>query len=114
MRPRVCVSFTIGCRYLVVLRADLQVWQIFLVSFNVVTFWRNDLKLEAELVTSDEAGSSGFGVYFRGHWGVEDWPNDWVQEGWVTDLTFLVFSYHCGSAHLSTVFGQSHHAFLVR
>lgn len=40
---------------------------------------------------SDAAGSSGFGVYFRGHWAAADWPGDWVSAGWVCDITFLEF-----------------------
>lgn len=50
---------------------------MFLASFNEFSFWRDDLRLEMELqVTSDAAGSPGFGVYFRGHWCAEDCPEE--------------------------------------
>lgn len=40
------------------IRADLQVLQTFLASFNGVSFWREELRLEAELqATLDVTGS---------------------------------------------------------
>lgn len=79
-------------RVTVGMREDLLMWREFLGTFNGVSFWRDDLLLEAELqVMSDAAGSSGFGVYFRKHWCAADWPRAWVQAGWVRDLTFLEF-----------------------
>lgn len=69
---------------------DLDVWIQFLRSFNGVSFWRTDLRLEAELqIHSDASGAMGFGVYFRGHWCAEPWPHKWVVSGVCTDLTFL-------------------------
>ncbi|XP_054843457.1 uncharacterized protein LOC129335043 [Eublepharis macularius] len=74
------------------MRADIQVWEDFLGSFNGVSFWREDVLLEAELqVTSDASGSTGFGVYFRGHWCAEQWPAEWAGQGLTRDLTFLEF-----------------------
>lgn len=58
-------------------RAVLQVWQQFLASFNGISFWREDLRIEAELqVMSDASGSVGLGVYFRDHWCAEEWPEE--------------------------------------
>lgn len=75
---------------------DLHVWLTFLSDFNGVSFWQNELRLEAELqVHSDAAGSLDFGVYFRGHCCAEDWPSQWVEMGWTRDLTFWIFSDTC-------------------
>lgn len=50
------------------IRLDLEVWNLFLCSYNGVSFWREDLRLEAELqVHSDASGSLGFGIYFHRH-----------------------------------------------
>ncbi|XP_053106618.1 uncharacterized protein LOC128325152 isoform X1 [Hemicordylus capensis] len=74
------------------MRADLQLWESFLDSYNGVSFWRESLLLEADLqVQSDAAGGFGFGVYFRGRWCAERWPAAWVASGVIRDLTFLEF-----------------------
>ncbi|XP_061470916.1 uncharacterized protein LOC133379514 isoform X1 [Rhineura floridana] len=74
------------------LKADLIVWSAFLREFNGVFFWRHDRLLEAELqVHSDASGSFGFGVIFGDSWCHGSWPETWVQEGLVRDLTLLEF-----------------------
>lgn len=53
-----------------------------LLAYSGVSFWQEDLHLEAELqVHSDAAGSSGFSVYFRGHWCAQEWPHEWAEKG---------------------------------
>lgn len=79
-------------RVTVQMKKDLLVWLTFLESYNGVSLGREDLLLEAELqVHSDAAGSAGFGIYFRGHWCAQEWPNDWHAAGLTRDLTFLEF-----------------------
>lgn len=74
------------------LREDLTVWAKFLSAFNGISFWREDLRLEAELqVMSDASGSVGFRVYFRGHWCTEEWPQDWLGFEISRYLTVLEF-----------------------
>lgn len=59
-------------------------------QFNGVPFWREDLKIKAELqVMSDASGSLDFGVVFRGHWCTELWLEDWFAKGITRELTFL-------------------------
>lgn len=53
----------------------LLVWIQFFYSFNGVSLWREVLLVEANLqVHSDAAG--GFGVFCRGRWCAEPWPDD--------------------------------------
>lgn len=74
------------------IREDLQVWNIFLQSFNGVSFWQEDLKLEAEQqVHSNTSGSLGFGVYFCRHWCMEGWSPEWVSTDLCKDLTIWKF-----------------------
>lgn len=74
------------------MRADFVMWQEFLGTFNCVSFWREDLHLEAELkVHTNKAGTTGFGAYFCGLWCMEDWPIAWVEVGYTSNLTFLEF-----------------------
>lgn len=48
------------------IREDLAVWNEFLHSCNSLSFWREDLLVDAELqVNFDTAGSSRFGIYFE-------------------------------------------------
>lgn len=73
--------------------AYLMMWQQFFMPYNVISFWRDDLRTEAELyVTSSAASSLGFSIYFRGHWCAEDWSDAWANERITRDLTFLEFS----------------------
>ncbi|XP_067322974.1 uncharacterized protein [Anolis sagrei] len=74
------------------IRADLFVWLQFLRQFNGISFWRQELMVRNALeVSSDAAGSIGFGIYFKGHWCAERWPDDWHSAGITADLTFLEF-----------------------
>lgn len=50
------------------------------------------MKIEVELqVMSDAAASIGYGIYFQGHWCVEQWPQAWEVQGFTRDLTMLKF-----------------------
>lgn len=57
------------------MKQDLEVWMCFLMSFNGIAFWQDELCLEAELqVHLNMAGSSGLKIFNRGHWCAETWP----------------------------------------
>lgn len=72
------------------MKQDLEVWFHFWQNFNVVAFWRGELRLEAKVkVHMDSAGSLGLGVFFHGHWCMELWLSAWVEWGCTRDLTFL-------------------------
>lgn len=74
------------------IKADLCMWQNFLIDFNGISFWRQTRLLEASLqISSDASGSVGFGVYFQGRWCAQRWPSSWFESGLTRDLTFLEF-----------------------
>ena len=74
------------------MKEDLRVWLQFLQKFNGISFWRSEIRLQAEFqVHSDAAGGIGFGIYFRGRWCVGTWPEAWHKAGVTKDLTFLEF-----------------------
>ena len=61
---------------------DLQWWQLFLSSWNGVGFWLYPgMMASSDLeVTSDAAGSLGYGAYFRGHWFYGPWAPTQAQQ----------------------------------
>ena len=40
---------------------------------------------------TDSAGgqNKGFGIYFQGRWAQKCWPEEWAENGILTDITFL-------------------------
>ena len=77
------------------MKKDLNMWLQFLTSYNGVTLisdpsWFSNTELH---LYTDSAGgpSGGFGIYFAGHWSQGTWPASWVEEGLVSDMTFLEF-----------------------
>ena len=51
------------------MKKDLWAWLQFLMSFNVVSFWRTDLCLGVVFqVQIHNTGSLGYGLYFQGRW----------------------------------------------
>lgn len=55
-------------------------------------FWREDLKLEADLqVMSNASRSVGFGVYFCRHWCAEEQPQERLGSEISRDLMVLEF-----------------------
>lgn len=72
------------------MREDMVMWQQFLDDFNGTSFWRDSQLLRADFqVHSDAAGGHGFGLYFRGHWCAQPWPDTWLESDIIRDLTFL-------------------------
>ncbi|XP_072254328.1 uncharacterized protein, partial [Pyxicephalus adspersus] len=71
-------------------KADLRVWEQFLVAFNGRALWLEGpvTAVDLELFT-DAAGSTGFGAYFGGKWCAGAWPQSWVDAGLVRDLVVL-------------------------
>lgn len=97
------------------IRDDLAVWDQFLQAFNGVSFWHENMRLEAELqITSDASGSVGFGVYFRGHWCAEVWPPNWVDTDIERPHLFRILSVACNSQDLGRRPEEPHCAFLER
>lgn len=73
-------------------RQDLVTCASFLGQFNGVSFWNEERLLEAKLqINSDAARGLGLGVYFRGHWCAEVWPERCVELDITRDITFLEF-----------------------
>ena len=63
-------------------KADLQLWQSFLTSFNGRSFFLEDVwdssdKLE---LYTDAAGSLGFGAVFGRKWCYGKWPDNWLHQ----------------------------------
>ena len=63
-------------------KADLQLWQPFLTSFNGRSFFLEDVwdssdKLE---LYTDAAGSLGFGAVFGRKWRYGQWPDNWLHQ----------------------------------
>ena len=72
------------------MRADLEVWASFLQHYNGVSFWRQEVRLEAQFqLSSDASGSYGFGVILKDHWCAHQWPRRWRESAICRDLTFL-------------------------
>ena len=70
----------------------LWTWLQFLDGFNGISFWRDEVHVKAEFqVHSDAAGSSRYGVYFRGRWCAGLWLMECSNSEVNWDLTFLEF-----------------------
>ncbi len=70
-------------------KADLELWQSFLLDFNGRSFFLNDAwndSLSLNLYT-DASGSLGYGGIFDSEWFFGAWPDDWKQ----LNITILEF-----------------------
>ena len=72
------------------LKADLQVWDTFLETYNGRAIWMSGpfSNFDLDLVT-DAAGSTGYGAFFKGRWSAEAWPESWVTAGFEKNLVLL-------------------------
>lgn len=75
------------------MRADLCLWQEFLLNYNGVTvmpdlLWTDNDTLE---LYTDSAGGvgRGFGIFFRGHWAHGKWPETWFDTSLLKNIAFL-------------------------
>ncbi|XP_048587466.1 uncharacterized protein LOC125570208 [Nematostella vectensis] len=67
-------------------KEDLNVWLVFLSSFNGCSFflddyWSNSQKLR---LYTDAAGSLGFGAIFGNEWCYGSWPSSWLDKNIAT------------------------------
>ena len=60
-------------------KADLQIWQSFLTSFNGRTFFLEDTWYSSDKLKcyTDAAGALGFGAVFGSRWCYGKWPDNW-------------------------------------
>ena len=75
------------------MKQDLLVWLEFLDHYNGITAmqdqnWQSNEQLE---FYTDSAGGrgKGFGIYFQGEWAHAQWPIQWIEEGLLSDITYL-------------------------
>ena len=61
-------------------KADLQIWQSFLTSFNGRTFFLEDTWYSSDKLKlyTDAAGALGFGAVFGSRWCYGKWPDNWL------------------------------------
>ena len=60
-------------------KADLRIWQEFLLNFNGRSFFLEDRWYSSQHLHlfTDAAGSLGFGAIFGDRWGYGEWPSNW-------------------------------------
>lgn len=75
------------------MKKDLTLWLQFFKNFNGVSvfherFWVSNEDIQ---LFTDSAGGSdlGFGAYFAGKWSCGAWPQSWVSQGIIEDITVL-------------------------
>lgn len=63
-------------------KADLQIWQSFLTSFNGRTFFLEDTWYSSDKLQlyTDAAGALGFGAVFGSRWCYGKWPDNWLYK----------------------------------
>jgi hypothetical protein len=73
------------------MRADLTTWNKFLLEFNGVSIFRDQLWVsnsDIEFFT-DSAASIGLGIFVNGHWAQEKWGTRFPIEVQSNNITFL-------------------------
>ena len=87
----------------------LDLWLQFFRDFNGISelhdrFWVSNEDMQ--LFTDSAGGSNlGFGAYFAGKWVYGSWPQSWVEQGIIDDITVLelfplLVSLHICGGHL--------------
>lgn len=75
------------------IKADLNMWNVFLREFNGISLFHNvhwSANSDVDLFTDSAGGEDlGFGIYFAGRWTYGKWPKEWHAKGLTTDITFL-------------------------
>ena len=89
------------------MRKDLDLWLQFFRDFNGISvfhdrFWVSNEDMQ---LFTDSAGGTGFGAYFAGKWAYGSWPQSWVVQGIIDDITVLelfplLVSLHIWGEHL--------------
>ena len=75
------------------MKEDLKLWLQFFEDFNGVSifherFWVSNTDIQ--LFTDSAGGSNlGFGAYFAGKWAYAPWPQSWVEQSIIDDITVL-------------------------
>ena len=77
------------------MRQDLKMWLCFFQDFNGISFFNDEKWLsnwDFSLYTdSSAAKDKGFGIYFQGHWSCASWPQSWIEQGRLKDITLLEY-----------------------
>lgn len=73
------------------IKLDLVMWLDFFSNYNGISLfydkcWTSN---EDEQLFSDSAASTGFGIYFKGHWAHAVWPDNWHIKGITANITAL-------------------------
>ena len=73
------------------MRKDLDLWLQFFRDFNGISvfhdrFWVSNEDMQ---LFTDSAWVTGFGAYFAGKWAYGSWPQSWVVQGIIDDITVL-------------------------
>lgn len=75
------------------IRMDLHMWLLILQNHNGISVFhdRHWISNEDVCLFSDSAGGEGlgFGIFYRGRWCQEKWPDSWHALGFTSDITFL-------------------------
>ena len=88
------------------MKADLNMWLVFLENHNELSVFRDQLwttSHDLEFFTY-VAGSIGLGIFFNGKWARAKWGNHFHQESVSNNITFLELFPILVSLHL---FGDS-------
>ncbi|KAM4028647.1 uncharacterized protein ACNLHF_023941 [Anomaloglossus baeobatrachus] len=72
------------------MKEDLEIWRVFLESYNGRTCWQAEEVSNKELALfMDAAGSTGFGAILGKEWCAARWPPEWLQGELCRNLAFL-------------------------
>lgn len=75
------------------MKEDLKLWLMFFEDFNGISVFHDRYWVSNEDVQlfTDSAGGSelGFGAYFAGKWTCAHWPQSWIEQELVRDITVL-------------------------
>ncbi|KAM4023858.1 uncharacterized protein ACNLHF_024804 [Anomaloglossus baeobatrachus] len=72
------------------MKADLEIWRVFLESYNGRTCWQAEEVSNKELALfTDAAGSTGFGAILGKEWCAARWPPEWLHGELCRNLAFL-------------------------
>jgi len=84
-------------------KADLQMWLMFLNVYNGITLFPVALEDRSNYVVYSDASKSGYGVVFNCHWFGGVWPQTWHNY----DITFLeLFPIYMAIRTFSNIFGN--------
>ena len=77
------------------MRQDLKMWLRFFCDFNGISLFIDAQWLtnwDVSLYTdSSAAENKGFGIFFQGQWTCSVWPQSWIKQGRLQDITLLEY-----------------------